>query len=382
MKRVGNLYNCINNINVIMNMYDRVISVNTKNKSKIEKFNDYYSCNIINIKNIINSNDYKPNRYNIFFIREPKLRIIMSQNITDKVINHLVAKYFLIDIFEKSFIDTNVATRVNRGTHYGIRKVKKYLNEIKYKNENFYYLKFDISKYFYNIDHEIAKNLIRNKIKDQKVLKVLDDIIDSTNASYVNKIISDFKQNEIERIRGLKISDKEKQIKISEVSKIPLYEFGKGLPIGNMTSQIIAILYLNELDHFIKEKLHIKYYCRYMDDGLLIHNDKEYLKYCLDEILKIINKYNLTLNIKKTRIDGIKQGIEFLGYRFLIKNNKVIMKVRNDCKKRFKKKLKRLDAELDKKELSYDEYLNEFAGYYGHLKWGNCRNLLNLINKK
>ena len=302
MKRVGNLYNCINNINVIMNMYDRVISVNTKNKSKIEKFNDYYSCNIINIKNIINSNDYKPNRYNIFFIREPKLRIIMSQNITDKVINHLVAKYFLIDIFEKSFIDTNVATRVNRGTHYGIRKVKKYLNEIKYKNENFYYLKFDISKYFYNIDHEIAKNLIRNKIKDQKVLKVLDDIIDSTNASYVNKIISDFKQNEIERIRGLKISDKEKQIKISEVSKIPLYEFGKGLPIGNMTSQIIAILYLNELDHFIKEKLHIKYYCRYMDDGLLIHNDKEYLKYCLDEILKIINKYNLTLNIKKTRI--------------------------------------------------------------------------------
>ena len=61
----------------------------------------------------------------------------MSQNITDKVINHLVAKYFLIDIFEKSFIDTNVATRVNRGTHYGIRKVKKYLNEIKYKNENY-----------------------------------------------------------------------------------------------------------------------------------------------------------------------------------------------------------------------------------------------------
>ena len=143
---------------------------------------------------------------------------------------------------------------------------------------------------------------------------------------------------------------------------------GKGLPIGNMTSQIIAILYLNELDHFIKEKLHIKYYFRYMDDGLLIHADKKYLKYCLIEIKKILNKYKLRLNIGKTRVDNIKKSIDFLGYRFLLVDNKVILKLRNDCKKRFKKKIKKFNNKLYKSLLSYDEYLNGFAGYYGHLK--------------
>lgn len=130
MKKVNKLYNRINDIDIIWDIYDNVISRNTKNKSKIERFNDYYSSNIINIKNIINNCNYKVAKYNIFLIREPKLRIIMSQNITDKVINHLVAKYFLVNVFDKSFIDTNVATRIGKGTNYGLIKVKKYLNEL------------------------------------------------------------------------------------------------------------------------------------------------------------------------------------------------------------------------------------------------------------
>lgn len=108
MKRVNNLYEKITDLNVITDMYDNTVAKNTKNKSKIERFNDYYSANIIDIKNIIDKKSYISGKYNIFSIREPKLRIIMSQNIKDKVINHLVAKYFLVDIFDKCFIDSNV----------------------------------------------------------------------------------------------------------------------------------------------------------------------------------------------------------------------------------------------------------------------------------
>lgn len=374
MKRLNNLYDKINDIDIIINMYDNIVSKNTKNKSKIEKFNDYYSCNIFNIKNIINGNNYVSGRYNIFLIREPKIRIIMSQSITDKIINHLVAKYFLVDVFDKGFIDTNIATRIGKGTHYGLAKLKKYLNTIKLSNDNFYYLKFDISKYFYNIDHDVVKELIRRKIKDKKVLKIIDNIIDSTDSDYINESISILKEKEIKRINNLNISDKEKTIKIEEINNIPFYLKGKGFPIGNMTSQVLAILYLNELDHYIKEVLNIKYYIRYMDDGVLIHENKEYLKYCLSKIKIILSKYKLKLNLRKTEINSIKKELDFLGYRYSIKNNKVIMKVRNDCKKRFKKKMK---------EFKYDVY----QSYKGHFKWGNCKGLLirynvNEVDKK
>lgn len=369
MKKINNLYDKINDIDIIIDMYDNVVSKNTKNKQKIEKFNDYYSINIINIKNIINSGNYIPGKYNIFLVREPKIRIIMSQNITDKVINHLIAKYFLIDVFDKTLIDFNIATRLNKGTHYGIKLTKKYLNEMKIKYDTFYYLKFDISKYFYNIDHEIVKKLINKKIKDKKVINIINNIIDSTNREYVNNEINNLKNGEIERINKLNISEYEKEIKIKEINNISYYKNGKGLPIGNMTSQILAGTYLNELDHYIKEKLKIKYYIRYMDDGILLHNDKEYLKYCLKEIEKILNLYKLKLNPKKTKINNIKTGIDFLGFRFYIKNDKIILKLRNDCKKRFKKKMKKFD---------YDVY----QSYIGHLKWGNCNSLINFINEK
>ena len=369
MKKINNLYDKINDIDIIIDMYDNVVSKNTKNKQKIEKFNDYYSINIINIKNIIEKGNYIPGKYNIFLVREPKIRIIMSQNITDKVINHLIAKYFLIDVFDKTLVDFNIATRLNKGTHYGIKLTKKYLNEMKIKYDTFYYLKFDISKYFYNIDHEIVKKLINKKIKDKKVINIINNIIDSTNREYVNNEINNLKNGEIERINKLNISKYEKEIKIKEINNIPYYKNGKGLPIGNMTSQILAVTYLNELDHYIKEKLKIKYYIRYMDDGILLHNDKEYLKYCLKEIEKILNLYKLKLNPKKTKINNIKTGIDFLGFRFYIKSDKIILKLRNDCKKRFKKKMKKFD---------YDVY----QSYIGHLKWGNCNSLINFINEK
>lgn len=376
MKRIGNIYDKILDTKVIDSMYKK-IKRSTKNKRKIEVFESNYVSNISFIKEMLENRSYIPSKYNIFLVKEPKLRIIMSQNIIDKIINHVVSQYFLINIFESTLIEENVATRKNKGTKEGIVLLKKYLNEI--KNEKFYVLKFDISKYFFNLDHDIIKELLEHKIKDKDVLKILCDIVDSTDSCYVNERINSLKKKEIKKITDSNC--KNKDLLIKEIKELPNYEVGKGLPIGNMSSQFLAILYLNELDYFIKNKLKIKYYIRYMDDGVIIHQNKEYLQYCLEEINKILERYKLKLN-KKTKIYSCKEGFEFLGFRYIIKNNKVIMKVKNSTKKRFKRKIKEYNKLLDKNKLSEFDYNQVLASYKGHLSYGNTNNLVysNLSN--
>ena len=163
MKRINNIYDRVLDIRKIQNMYDFRIKLNTKNKNKLERFENNYVSNMIYIKNILESRNYKSGNYNIFLIKEPKVRLIMSQNIIDKIINHLVSEYYLVQVFDKSLINENIATRVGKGTHYGIKLIKKYLNEL--KGNDIYILKFDISKYFYNLDHNIIKELIRKTLK-------------------------------------------------------------------------------------------------------------------------------------------------------------------------------------------------------------------------
>jgi len=327
VKRKNLKYNDCINLDNILFIY-KIIKKNTKNKKKIEKFEDYFSINITNIYNTLLNKNYKGGKYNIFTIKEPKERIIMSQDIGDKIINHFVSYYYLQPLLEPSLIDTNVATRKNKGSGYAIKKLKEYLNKM--KDKNFYILKCDIKKFFYNIDHNKLKELINNKIKDKDILNIIYNIIDSSN-------------------------------------NYNIYEIGKGLPIGNMTSQILAIYYLNELDYFIKEKLHIKYYIRYMDDFILIHENKEYLKYCLNEIKKILEKYKLELN-KKTMIINKKKGLNFLGYRFLI-NKKIIVKINSKNKRKIIKKLKYLYKN------DIDKYYKSVASYKGYLKYYNYKSI-------
>ena len=379
MKRVSNLYDKICNIDIIMDMYD-VVAKNTKNKKKIEKFDKFYSINIYKIKDMLCSKNYIPGKYNIFLIQEPKYRIIMSQEIPDKVINHLVAKYFLIDVFDKTLIKENCATRIGKGTHYALNIFKNNYNKYKNKHDKFYILKLDISKYFYNIDHDIVKKIIRSKIKDKDALNIIEKIIDTTDEEYINKLINKLKNNEIDRINNLNISENLKKLKIEEVSKLPIYNKKKGLPIGSMVSQIIATLFIDKIDKFIKYDLKIETYCRFMDDMAIIHYDKNYLNLALAKINKILEKYNLKLN-PKTKIYNSNEEIEFLGFRFCIINNKLIMKITNKTKKNFKKKIKKCCNEYNNKLITYDSYRSTKDSYIGYLRHGSCNNLMYKVLK-
>lgn len=354
MKSKKNLYDKICDLDTIINMYDKCIRKNTKNKQKIEEFENNYSQNMIIIKELLASKKYVPGRYNIFIIKEPKVRIIMSQNIKDKIINHLVAKYILVKAFNDTLIYENCATRDNKGTHMALYLFKKYYNVMRNRHSIFYILKFDISKYFYSIDHNIVKNIIRNKIKDKDAISILERIIDSTNLKYVNEKIEKLKKKNI-------------------INNIPSYETNKGFPIGNMTSQIVACIYLNGLDHYIKEELHIKYYVRYMDDGIIIHHSKEYLKSVLKNINNYLNEYKLNLN-NKTRIYKSNEEIEFLGFRFFFKN-KIVMKVKNVTKKRYKRRMKKLYDLYKEGKVKESQFISVKNSYLGHLKHGSCGRL-------
>ncbi len=362
MKRKNNLYYAICNLDNIRFIYDTKVKITTKNKKKVLGFDNYYLENIFSIKDILSNEKYIPGHYNIFLVSEPKIRVVMSQNMYDKIINHLVSYYILKPVILPCLIEQNVATRELKGTDYGIKLFKKYLNKIKYEADEFYILKFDISKYFYNINHKVLKEMLNKKIKDKKALHILYQIIDSTNEKYINNSIKHL----VECYKKKDISEKVKE----ELDKIPIYENGKGLPIGNMTSQILAIFYLNDLDHYIKEELKIKYYIRYMDDGILMHKDKNYLRYCLVKINDIVEKfYHLKLN-KKTKIFSSKESIEFLGFNYRLRNKKLIVKVKNQTKKRFKRKIKAL------KKSHSDKYQHVVGSYKGHLKYANSKNLL------
>ena len=361
MKRKTLSYDKVVTIENLMDVY-KTVRNNTRHKEKIFVFELFFSCNIISIYNILKSEEYKHGKYNIFIIKEPKYRLIMSECMPDKIINHLISTYFLFPLIDPLLLPMNVATRPLMGSDKGIYYIKKYINKLKYKNDKIYVLKCDIAKYFYSIDQEILLEKLSDLIDDEKVFNLVKEVIISTNNNYVNECISKSVNREIERLGTLPIIDYQNHVK--ELKSIPLYQKGKGLPIGNMTSQILAVYYLNDLDHYIKEKLRIKYYVRYMDDFILFHEDREYLKYCLGEIEKKLAEVKLKLN-KKTQILEIHHGFCFLGYRFILKDKKLLMLLSSSTKKRLRKRVKYVRENkpemLDKTLASYNGYLNRAA---------------------
>ncbi len=344
----------------ILSIYEKEIVKNVKHKNKLKIFERNKVQNINTILNILNSNHYDGGKYEIFLISEPKLRIVMSLKILDKIINHFTTRYILEPKLTKYLDYRNIATRKGMGTDYGIWLIKKYL-EMNKKYDTFYSLKIDISKYFYSINHEVLLGMLKNELDNDEYILV-NSIINSTNYDYINKQIIHLKE-----IYQNKYHDR-----LEELDSIPLYSYRKGLPIGNLTSQFLSIYYLNRLDHYIVHDLKIKCYLRYMDDFILIHHDKKYLKYCLLKIRNILNKqYKLEINLKKTQISNIKHGFTILGYRFQVINKKTIIHIKKDTKNRIKRKVKENKYLLDQNVSNFSKVFSSINNYYYSYKYSD-----------
>ena len=350
-----------NNLTNILNIYEKEISKNVKNKRKIYNFEINKMQNIGNIIDMLNQGKVGHNKYNIFLIYEPKVRLVMSLSVKDKIINHFITRYVLEKKLTKYLDMRNCATRKNMGCDYAIKLVKKYIEINKRKNKNFYVLKLDIKKYFYNIDHDVLKKLLINDLTTYEY-ELICKIIDSTNFPYINNIIEKYKEK--------------------YHVDIPLYEYNKGLPIGNMTSQFLSIYYLNRLDHYIVHDLKCKYYVRYMDDFIIIDEDKEKLnnvKKIITEKLK--KEYLLDIHEKKTFITNIKQGFSFLGYNYKVINNKTIMKINNRNYEKIKRRIKKQRNELKRNKINYNQAFCSIMTYLYSYKYADNKRIYSLVDR-
>ena len=332
------------NVSNLLRIYETEISKNVKNKKKLYDFEINKMQYIEDIINMLNNGVVGHKHYNIFLIFEPKCRLVMSLSVKDKVINHFVTRYILEAKLSKYLDCRNVATRKGMGTDYAIKKVIKYINILKRKYKIFYVLKLDISKYFYCIDHEVLKGLLIDKLDDYEY-NIVSDIVDTTNNEYINKTIN----------------------RLKEDRDIPNYLYGKGLPIGNMTSQFLSIYYLYKLDYFIVHDLGLKYYIRYMDDFIILDSDLEKLKEAKEKIVeKLEMEYKLKVNGKKTWINNMKYGFSFLGYTYRVINDKTIIRIKRSNIEKIKKRVKKVRYLFDNDKISY------YSAFCSIMTYSNC----------
>ncbi len=336
----------------IKNVYDEIFSMDNLYSAFLDasesrrydrdvlKFGYDVWTNLRELRGRIIRGAYRIDRYHIFFIHEPKKRIIMSIAFEHRVVQWAI--YRVVNpMLIKGYIKDSYGCIPGRGGHGAMLRLRSWLEYVSRKEGNWYYLKLDISKYFYRVDHEILKKLLRGKIKDEKLMGMLDDVIDCRHTPF-----------------GLPPGKSPEEVPLEE----RLYDVG--MPIGNLLSQMFANVYLNELDQFCKRILGVEFYIRYMDDVVILANSKEQLHEWKGLIEKFLDKkLKLSLN-RKTCIRPINQGIEFVGYRMW--HNRVTLRKATTLK--MKRSIKGVTRKYRDYEITLNKALQTFASYDGLLK--------------
>lgn len=257
----------------------RVFKSDKRNRPDVANFEHYLEENIFQLHRDLREKTYRHGPYCGFWIRDPKLRRIHKATVRDRVLHHAIFN-ILNPVFERTFIQTSFSCRIGKGTHKGMQKVAEMLRQESRNNtRSCHALKCDVRKFFDSVDHTVLLGLLGRKIKDADTMGLLTEIVES----FVSTPRS-------------------------------LFE-AKGVPIGNLTSQLFANIYMNELDQFVKHELKVKHYARYTDDFVIVSSDREYLSELIEPIQRFLNeRLQLALHPKKVSIRPYHQGIDFLGY--------------------------------------------------------------------
>jgi len=329
VKRTGNLINKIADPENLRLAFYKAAKGKAGKPGVIE-YRKNLGKNLVKLRNEILSGNIDCGNYHYFKIYDPKERNICAAEFKERVLHHAIMLQ-AHDTFEEYQIYDSYATRVDKGTYKALDKAKKFN-----KRYNFF-LKLDVRKYFDSIDHSILMKALEKKFKDLEVLRIFEKIIDSYKVSS-----------------------------------------GKGVPIGNLTSQYFANHYLAGLDHFIKQELKIKAFVRYMDDMILWHDDKEYLKECQRKIKNYLTD-ELELDLKVSQLNKTYAGVNFLGYK--LKKN--FVKLTDSSKKRFIKKMKLYTEYLDSGEWSQEDYQRHTLPLISYTDYAtNIKPLRSLIIEK
>ena len=287
------------------------------------------------LSRILASKTYIPGKFETFYVYEPKKRLVQAPAFVDKVVLHAVTDNILYEAVTKSFIRDNYASQKGKGTHDGLMRLKQFMVDYyrQYGTAEGWVLKCDVHHFFASIDHDKLKvklkALLDRRGVDPQIYELLCIYIDTT----------------------------------------------AGLPLGYQTSQLLALLFLDEFDHIVKEKYGVKKYGRYMDDFLAIHPSKEFLKNLLADFRVFMGSYGLELN-EKTGIFPLRNGIDFLGFHsYLTESGAVVQKLRKDGIERIKKNIKIWRVEYPAGNITKEKILEKFGSWDAHAAHGDTHAL-------
>lgn len=304
------------------------------------KFESDLEANLLEIIADLEVGTYKTSGYSEFYVFEPKRRTVAKLvNFRDRVVQHAICAV-IEPIFERLFIHDSYACRKGKGTHAGADRAEQMMRKVRREHEAVFALKCDIRKYFDSIDHGILKRILSEKIGDARMMPLLSVIIDSYGID------------------------------------------GKGLPLGNLTSQLFANIYLNKLDDYVKSELKERLYVRYMDDFVIFHHDKTHLSFLKNNIESWLSE-NLVLCLNgKTAIFPIasKHGraLDFLGYRILPNSRKL----RRNSIARLRKKISVLHEKYSAGTIDFKSVRLAMASNIAHASKANSNGILSKLLSK
>ncbi len=335
-KRVGNLY--YENLTYEKLYYAYQNAAKGKRyRADVLEFTNNLESNLLALLDELKNHTYVVGAYREFYVYEPKKRLIMALPFRDRVVQWWLYS-ILYPIFDKTFIEDSFACRKGKGAKAAADRIQYILRKPEVVSGNSYFLKIDMAKYFYRVVHATLLEVVARKIKDRNMMWLLQLFIDGDGTPFGLTLC--YNVEDAERIND------------------------RGMPIGNLTSQLLANVYLNELDQFCKHVLGIRYYIRYMDDVIIISDSKEELHEILSCIVEFLEeRLQLVLN-DKTTIRPVSMGIQFVGLTIWATHRTV----RKSTSLRIRRRLKVSATRYTAGKLSYEKYNATLQSYLGLLK--------------
>lgn len=329
---MSKLFNSIVDFNNLYKAYKKTQKGQGKYKKDAMIFAQDETYNLLELQRRLVDDSYEFGGYVRFMVYEPKERIIHAPKYVDKIVQ-LAMNEQLKKVLNPTFIYDSYACIDDKGTHRAVERVSHFMRKAAWEfGEDAFILKVDVRRFFYSIDRTILKRIYRNRLKCKRTLRLLDHIIDSADV--------------VDRV---------------------------GLPLGNTLSQLCANIYMNLLDQHCKRALQLKYYVRYADDLAVIVENKEKAQEMQERITQFLfENLNLDVHEGKTRIFPIEQGVNTLGYK-IYKTHRLL---RNDSKKKIKRKAKRMRRLLREGTLSKEKAEQIFNSWLGHASYGSSHNFI------
>ncbi|EJL45680.1 Retron-type reverse transcriptase [Brevibacillus sp. CF112] len=329
------LYDQITDFKGLEKSYQQTQKGSRKFRRDAILFSMYAEMNLVTLWQKLKTGAYRVGPYIRFKVYEPKERWVSAPYITDKIVQ-FAAHVVLQRVYKPVFISDSYACLEGRGTHKAVKQVQHYMRLCKWKHGTGWVVKLDVAKFFYSIDRKILKRLLRKKINCPKTLWLLDQIIDSSPEGEV------------------------------------------GLPLGNVTSQDFANIYLNELDQFVKRYLGIKWYIRYMDDVIAIVPTKAEAQELLKRMREFLKKHLRLDTNKKTHTFPLEQGVNAYGFKIWTTHKLV----RNQSKRAMKRRIKAMDKKLKAGIIKKKDVQQAVNSWLGHARHSNSHNLAKKVFNK